>query len=62
VYSEELRSPAQIEKVLKKKKLALPDSLVESVSSGNTLAPEDDPRPAALTLGTHLRAALSKLQ
>ena len=57
----ELRSPAQIEKVLKKQKLALPDSLVESVSSGNTLASEADPRPAALTLGTHLRAALTKL-
>ena len=57
----ELRSPAQIEKVLKKQKLALPDSLVEIVSSGNTLAPEADPRPAALTFGPHLRAALSKL-
>ena len=59
---EELLSPAKMEKVLKKQKLALPADLVESVSSGNTLAPEDDPRPAALTLGTHLRAALSKLQ
>jgi hypothetical protein len=58
---EELRSRAQIEKVLKKQKLALPDNLVESVSSGNTLAPEADPRPAALTFGPHLRAALSKL-
>lgn len=59
---DELLSPAKMEKVLKKQKLALPADLVESVSSGNTLAPEDDPRPAALTLGTHLRAALSKLQ
>jgi len=58
---EELLSPAKMEKVLKKQKLALPDSLVESVSSGNTLASEADPRPAALTLGTHLRAALTKL-
>jgi len=58
---EELLSPAKMEKVLKKQKLALPDDLVESVSSGNTLAPEDDPRPAALTFGPHLRAALSKL-
>jgi len=56
-----LLSPAQIEKVLKKQKLAFPDNLVVSVSSGNTLAPEDDPRPAALTFGPHLRAALSKL-
>ena len=58
---EELLSPAKMEKILKKQKLALPADLVESVSSGNTLASEDDPRPAALTLGTHLRAALSKL-
>ena len=58
---EELLSPAKMEKVLKKQKLALPDNLVESVSSGNTLAPEADPRPAALTFGPHLRAALSKL-
>ena len=59
---EELLSPAKMEKVLKKQKLALPDNLVESVSSGNTLAPEADPRPAALTIGTHIRAALTKLQ
>jgi len=57
----ELLSPAKIEKVLKKQKLALPTDMVISVSSGNTLAPEADPRPAALTFGPHLRAALSKL-
>ena len=62
LYSpEEIRSPAQIEKVLKKRKLALPDELVKSVSSGTTLASEDDSRPAVLQLGD-LRAALSKLQ
>ena len=54
-------SPAQMEKVLKKRKMALPDDLVVSVSSGTTLASEDDPRPAVLQLGD-LRAALSKLQ
>jgi hypothetical protein len=58
---EEIRSPAQIEKVLKKRKMALPDNLVKSVSSGTTLASEDDPRPAVLQIGD-LRAALSKLQ
>jgi hypothetical protein len=57
---EEIRSPAQIEKVLKKRKLALPDDLVKSVSSGTTLASEDDSRPAVLQLGD-LRAAISKL-
>jgi len=58
---QELLSPAQMEKVLKKRKLALPDDLVKSVSSGTTLASEDDSRPAVLQLGD-LRAALSKLQ
>jgi hypothetical protein len=58
---QELLSPAQIEKVLKKRKLALPDDLVKSVSSGTTLASEDDSRPAVLQLGD-LRAAISKLQ
>ena len=58
----ELISPTQAEKVLKKSKLALPDDLVIAVSSGSTLAPESDPRPAVLNVGLHLTAALSKLQ
>lgn len=61
IYKEELLSPAQAEKVLKKSKTALPDELVMSVSSGTTMAPESDPRPAVLQLGD-LRATLSKLQ
>jgi hypothetical protein len=61
IYKEELLSPAQMEKVLKKRKLALSDDLVKSVSSGTTLASEDDSRPAVLQLGD-LRAAISKLQ
>ena len=62
VTKTELLSPAQAEKVLKKRKLALPDDLVVAVSSGSTLAPESDPRPAVLNVGTQLVAALSKLQ
>jgi hypothetical protein len=54
-------SPAKAEKVLKKYKLALPDDHVVSVSSGNTLATEDDPRPAVLQIGAQLSAALGKL-
>jgi hypothetical protein len=54
-------SPAKAEKVLKKYKLALPGDHVVSVSSGNTLASEDDPRPAALQIGAQLSAALGKL-
>lgn len=62
-YKEpEVISPAQAEKALKKSKLALPDDLVVAVSSGNTLAPESDPRPAVLNLGKQLTQALSKLQ
>ena len=56
-----LLSPAQAEKVLKKYKLALPADHVVAVSSGNTLAPEDDPRPAVLQIGAQLSAALGKL-
>jgi hypothetical protein len=59
---QELISPAQAEKELKKRKLALPPELVVTVSSGTTLASEDDPRPAVLQIGSQLSAALSKLQ
>lgn len=56
-----LLSPAQAEKVLKKHKLALPEGHVVAVSSGNTLATEDDPRPAVLQIGAQLSAALGKI-
>ena len=62
-YKElEVISPAQAEKLLKKIKAELPSELVVSVSSGSTLAPESDPRPAVLQLGRQMMAALSKLQ
>jgi hypothetical protein len=57
----EVVSPAQAEKLLKKSKLTLPDNLVKSVSSGNTIAPESDPRPAVLQIGQQLADAFSKL-
>ena len=56
-----LVSPAQAEKLLKKSKQVLPDELVVAVSSGSTLAPEDDPRPALLNIGKQLADAVSKL-
>jgi hypothetical protein len=56
-----LLSPAKVEKVLKKRKLDLPRDLVVSVSTGNTIAPESDPRPEALQIGRQLAAALGKL-
>jgi hypothetical protein len=55
-------SPAKAEKALKKRKQALPDGLVVAISSGNTLASADDPRPEVMLLGKQLTAALSKLQ
>jgi hypothetical protein len=58
----ELKSPAQVEKILKKSKLELPKDLTVSVSTGNTIAPESDPRPAVLTIGKDIRSAFSKLE
>ena len=58
---QEVLSPAQAEKALKKVKQQLPDDLVVSVSSGNTLAPASDPRPEVLTIGATLTKALGKL-
>ena len=60
-YESKLRSPAQMEKVLKKYKKELPPELVVSVSSGSTLAADSDSRPAVLTIGKQLSAALSKI-
>lgn len=55
------KSPAQMEKVLKKHNVPMPTDLIVSVSTGNTLAPEDDPRPAVLQIGKQLTAALGKI-
>ena len=57
-----LKSPAQVEKVAKKHGIAIPNDLVVAVSTGNTIAPESDPRPAVLTIGKDIRAAFSKLE
>jgi hypothetical protein len=59
-FKGETISPAQAEKELKKSKVALPDGLVVAVSSGTTLAPVDDPRPAVQSF-IGLSKALSKL-
>ena len=56
-----MKSPAQMEKHLKKLKLTLPDDLVEKVSSGTTIAPIDDPRPAALRIAEQLTKAMEKI-
>ena len=56
-----IKSPAQLEKVLKKAKIEFPADMVVSVSSGDTLAADTDPRPAVLQIGKQLVAALAKL-
>jgi hypothetical protein len=61
VVEHNLISPAKAEKLLKAQRVPLPNDLVVSVSSGSTLAPEDDPRPAVLNIGKQLVAALGKI-
>lgn len=58
---EKVISPAQAEKVLKKYNLKLPEELVVAISSGSTLAREDDPRPAVVNIGKQLANALGKI-
>jgi hypothetical protein len=62
VMETSIVSPAKAEKALKKRKLGLPEDLVVAISSGNTLASADDPRPEVMLLGKQLSAALSKIQ
>jgi hypothetical protein len=61
IIDKSMASPAAIEKVLKKQKKPLPEGICNSVSSGTTIAPVDDPRPAVVQIGQQLTAALSKL-
>ena len=62
-YVTKVITPAQAAKVMKKLKLGpLPKGAVASISSGTTLAPEDDPRPEAVQIGQMLTKALSKIQ
>jgi hypothetical protein len=57
VMVTKLISPAAAEKLMKK----LPDGLTVAISSGNTIAPESDSRPAVVLIGQQLNAALSKI-
>jgi hypothetical protein len=61
-FKQTILSPAQAEKELKAIKKQLPEGLVVAVSSGSTLAREDDSRPAVVNVGKQLTAALSKIQ
>ena len=64
IFSEpEVRSVAQMEKVLKKKNISIPDDLYQAVSSGTTIAQADDYRPDAThaTVTVELRQALKQI-
>ena len=61
MFDRKLKSPAQMEKLLKKSGMEIPEGLVVAVSSGTTIAPEDDPRPKANMLGQQLGKALGRL-
>ena len=56
-----LKSVAQMEKVLKVHKVKLPEDLVIAVSSGTTIAPTEDPRPAVGDMGKLLEEGLNKI-
>lgn len=46
IYEEKVRSPAQLEKKLGKRKKMIPTELIIKASSGVTMVPENDKRPA----------------
>lgn len=56
IYESKLKSPAALEKTVGKKNL--PKDLVASVSSGYTLAPASDPRPAVTNVASDEFSAL----
>jgi hypothetical protein len=62
VHDLKMKTPAAVEKELKRMKIELPADLVVAVSSGNTLAPGNDPRPAVLQIGHTLKKAMAKIQ
>ena len=61
-YEEKLITPAAADKLLKKAKKDLPGDLVVAVSSGSTLASEDDPRPSVVPISQTLKKAMAKIQ
>lgn len=62
-HVKKMISPAQAETALKRNSLPaiLPEHLVKSESSGTTLAPESDKRPAVLVAGGALKALADRL-
>ena len=61
LMESKMLSPAQVEKILKKKKLEMPEDVVVAISSGSTLVPRSDPRPEVLQLGAQLKSAFLNL-
>ncbi len=58
IHELKLLSPAKLEKLLPKK-VKLPDTLVTQQSSGTTMAPESDKRPA-VTVGDDFAAPVAE--
>lgn len=56
IYDFKLKSPAALEKVVGKKEM--PKDLIVSISSGYTLAPASDPRPAVQSIAAEEFSAL----
>ncbi len=54
-YKKDILSVAAAETLLKEKGVVIPKELVEKISSGTTLATEDDKRPAVITGGEALK-------
>ena len=62
IFETVMLSPAKLEKILKKRKLSLPNDIVVAVSSGTTIAPEGDSRSATVFLPEQMKTALLKLR
>jgi hypothetical protein len=61
VTDEKLKTVAAVEKLVKKRNIDVPAGLYSKVSSGTTIAPDDDPRPAAPSEG-QMEGAVAKLK
>ena len=61
VYKQTINTPAQMEKLLSKHGMELPEDLIIKESSGTTMVPESDPRPS-VNAKVNLVNALNKIK
>lgn len=62
LYTRDLKSPAQIEKLIKKEHRAELKPLIEMRSGGVTLVPDDDPRPSVSGTGVQVFTPLPEAE